>query len=177
MSKRPPDRIYSNLNISQRIRAAWSASQRDDQAEIERLKSPNEAGEYVISRVSAALNDLNVISMAAHLDVLNAVIGHLIAVIRLEHAEDPEEASKIKTEALNAAKIPSQIATALSNLCESIGIEKDSILSPNSLPPIAQSLIERHSDTPREKLSFEYEGTLIDYLRSRHPKIACFQPA
>lgn len=177
MSKQLPNQFYRNLNISQRIRAAWTASLRGDDSELRRIENPNEAGEYEISRVTAALNDLNAVSMAAHLDILSAVTEHLVALIRLEHCEDPKKLHEINIEVSSYSKIPSQISNALNEVCSVIGLEEDSLLSPDSLPPIAKTLIERHRSNVSGDSVEEYSRILLDFLGMRHPRIACFHPA
>lgn len=178
MSKKLPDRIYRELSISQRIRAAWLAQQRDDTVELEKLENPKEAGEYEISRVSAALLDIQLVGMAAQIDILNNLTSHLVAIIRLEKTEEKAKAEEIIRQIEETEPYPAAIASALKELAENIGLERNSILNGLiPLHPMAKAMIERHIDDAPETLIRECKEAFSDFLRERHPKIACFHPA
>ena len=53
------NQFYENLPMPQRFAAAIAAIGRDDEKELNRLKSSSPAGEYAINTLSARLNDLN----------------------------------------------------------------------------------------------------------------------
>jgi hypothetical protein len=178
MSKKLPDRIYRDLSISQRIRAAWEAYLRADDAELSRLSAPSEAGEYVIDRVSAALADLQVLRISAQIDILNHVVTHLVDVVILQKTDDREKQAgllhKIETESGYAASI----VTALKESAKRIGIDPESFQSEISpAHSVVQKIIDQFADTAPKDVTEAYLEEITGFLRKRHPKIACFQPA
>ncbi len=178
MSKSIPAKVYRDLNISQRIRAAWQAQNRDDTSELEKLTNPADAGEYVIDRVSAVLFDLQVIGMAAQIDMLNCVISNLTEFMRLAKKNDPEDELKLLRQIDAESGNASAIAAALRELAEQIGLSPESILeSLSPIHPVLRSAIEHFADQAPRELTEEYRRVITSFLKRRHPKIACFHPA
>jgi hypothetical protein len=70
------DQFYENLPMAQRFSAAIG---RDDEKELNRLKSSSPAGEYAINTLSARLNDLNFMNMAIHLTLSQQLSKWLLA--------------------------------------------------------------------------------------------------
>ena len=73
------NQFYENLPMHQRFAAAIAAIGRDDEKELNRLKSSSPAGEYAINTLSARLNDLNFMNMAIRLTLYEQVSRWLLA--------------------------------------------------------------------------------------------------
>ena len=178
MSKKIPKQIYQSLTISQRVRAAWEAKTREDTAELKKLTNPSEAGEYVIDRVSAVINDLEVVEMAARLDAMAALVSLQSAIIDLRQTAAVEEAETLAEHLNTLAGQVASISKALEELATRIGLPQKSLSQGlNSFHPILRNLVENCADRSSPELVEEYCAELFNFLGSRHPGIACFHPA
>ncbi|MDB4438243.1 hypothetical protein N9195_01500 [bacterium] len=178
MSTNLPDRIYRDLSISQRVRAAWEAMNRNDISEFRRLTKPKEAGEYTIDRVSAALYDIQFIGMAAKIDLLNCVVRHLFELHRLEKTDDPEEETNLLHQIYAETGDAAAITAALEELADQIGLDGKSFLeSLGPTHPIVQAQIDEFGEDACPDLTEQYCELLSSFLKKRHPQIPCFEPA
>jgi hypothetical protein len=178
MSKSLPNKIYQNLSISQRLRAAWQAQARGDTEELKRLKSPNEAGEYLIDRVSAAMNDLHVMEMAAQIDLLSFFAYHLISLAKLDKGFDSmDEIGHFKRLESNICEAAS-VAEALDELAIQIGLSPEDFKANQTpeFPPLKKFLDSIAGKSSKDWVD-KYQHEFLDFLGRRHPRIACFHPA
>lgn len=155
--------------MSQRFAATIAAIGRDDQQEVDRLKTSSPDGHYVIDKLSARINDFNVMSMAIRLTLFEELSKWLLA--QTIHGPANEENERISDLVIKKAfEETASVIVARDRWLEKIGIpleEFKAFEAPQG--EIIGKLIKlsRGKENP-EKIEL-YETCFTDFFKKRHP--------
>lgn len=159
---------YESLPMHHRLAAAIAALGRGDKAEFERLKSSSKDGNYEIGKLSARINDLNVLSFVIRLSLYEEMTKWLLAqTISLENDEEKDTVLQVINESLTEA---ASIIAGRERLLADFGIAKDDFEAYDGpAVPMMQAFLEKSQGRENEKKTEEYYKLFSDYFRTRYP--------
>ncbi|MDA7649420.1 hypothetical protein N8580_03700 [Akkermansiaceae bacterium] len=155
--------------MPQRFAAAIAAIGRDDEKELNQLKSSSPDGEYVINKLSARINDFNFMSVVIRL-TLHEQLGKWLLAQTIDGLIDPESRSVCDQVIKQSLEETASAIVARDSWLEKIGIPLGDF---EAYDAPQDGLIEELIKLSRGKENSDkvelYETCFTDFFQNRHP--------
>lgn len=159
---------YSKLSTQQRVRATISAIGRGDENERRKLIDSSVTDEYSISKVSAIVSDINALSMAIRLSLLESLSEWLCAYVSTDQTNTGEATTRdlIQKPLKNCASV----IKARDQWLNDYGIShEDYEVYDAPISGVLQTFINASDGHACDEVTLRYFTEFKDYFKRRHP--------